>query len=57
MVLFSKTFERRKVIHNIEITFQLNICFKLSASPQIPFTFELGIGLVTINYSIYSKLK
>lgn len=57
MVLFSKTFERCKVIHNIEITSQLNICFKLSASPQIPFTFELGIGLVTINYSIYSKLK
>ena len=38
-----------------EIRTQLNLSFRLCYSPGIPFTAELGLGLITFSYEIWKN--
>jgi hypothetical protein len=59
MLLFHKSYltNKKKNIVSLYGTIQLNICFKVSFNPDIPFTFELGLGLFTILLEIYKTPK
>ena len=55
MILFKvhKTSKDMLKTRLFEIRLQANLSFRLSYSPTIPFTFELGLGLITISYEVW----
>ena len=59
MVLFQTQKEcfDMKFVQIFSIRLQVNFCAKLSHSPEIPLTLELGLGLVTFSYEIWKILK
>lgn len=59
MIIFSKskTSDDLLVVRVFEVRVQLNLAFRLCYSPTIPFTFELGLGLITISYEINNFRK
>lgn len=56
MILFKKEHasEDALVVRKFEIRTQLNIAFRLCYVKTIPFTFEIGLGLITISYEIFN---
>jgi hypothetical protein len=59
MILFQKQKEcfDSKYIQIFAISLQVNICAKVSHSPNIPLTIEVGLGLITISYEVWKILK
>jgi hypothetical protein len=59
MVLFQTKKEcfDMKFVQIFSIRLQVNFCAKLSYSPEIPLTLELGLGLVTLSYDVWKILK
>lgn len=57
MILFQKckTSEDMLMTRIFQIRFQLNLSFRLCYSPNIPLTFELGLGIITISYEIWKN--
>ena len=55
MILFQKQKDcfDNKYVQLFSIRLQLNVCAKVSYSPEIPLTIELGLGLITISYEIW----
>lgn len=55
MILFQKVYTSKDMLRSriFEIRLQLNFAFRLCYSPNIPFTFELGLGFITISYEIW----
>ena len=43
------------IVRVFEIRTQVNLSFRLCYSPGIPFTFELGLGLITISYEVWKS--
>lgn len=59
MILFQKQKEcfDSKYVQVFAIRLQVNICAKVSYSPEIPLTIEFGLGLITISYEVWKVLK
>lgn len=59
MVLFQKQKEcfDSKYVQIFAIRLQLNFCAKVSYSPEIPLTIEIGLGLITVSYEVWRILK
>lgn len=57
MILFSnQNFSKdMKTVRIFEIRTQLNISLRISYSPQIPLTLELGLGIITFSYEIWKS--
>lgn len=55
MILFQKTKSSKDMLKTrlFEIRLQANLSFRLCYSPNIPFTFELGLSLITISYEVW----
>jgi hypothetical protein len=55
MILFQikKTSKDLLKTRLFEIRVQANISFRLCYTQHIPFTFELGLGLLTISYEVW----
>ena len=49
----SKTSKDMLTTRLFEIRVQANLSFRLSYSPNIPLTLELGLGLITFSYEIW----
>ena len=59
MILFQKQKDccNNKCVQLFAIRLQVNFCAKVSFSPEIPLTIELGLGLITISYEVWRILK
>lgn len=57
MILFQKTKTSKDMLKTriFEIRFQANISVRISYSPTIPLTLELGLGLITFSYEIWKN--
>ena len=56
MLIFNrvKTSEDMLATRVFDVRLQLNLAFKISYSPSVPFSFEIGLGLITISYEVFN---